>query len=57
MKLRMILIALSLMAFLSAWTGGYLYYSSIKNSALEEYKVLKALDEKRAKVLYKHIYP
>ncbi len=24
------------MAFLSAWTGGYLYYSSIKNSAFEE---------------------
>ena len=36
MKLRMILIVLSLMAFLSAWTGGYLYYSSIKNAALEE---------------------
>jgi hypothetical protein len=32
----MILIVLSLMAFLSAWTGGYLYYSSIKNAALEE---------------------
>ena len=36
MKLRMILIVLSLMAFLSAWTGGYLYYSSLKKSALEE---------------------
>jgi len=36
MKLRMILIVLSLMAFLSAWTGGYLYYSSQKKSALEE---------------------
>jgi len=36
MKLRMILIVLSLMAFISAWTGGYLYYSSIKNAALEE---------------------
>jgi PAS domain S-box-containing protein len=32
----MILIVLSLMAFLSAGTGGYLYYSSIKNAALEE---------------------
>jgi len=32
----MILIVLSLMAFLSAWTGGYLYYSSLKKSALEE---------------------
>ena len=36
MKLRKILIVLSLMAFLSAWTGGYIYYSSIKNSAFEE---------------------
>ena len=36
MKLRMILIILSLMAFVSAWTGGYLYYSSIKKSAIEE---------------------
>ena len=32
----MILITLSLMAFISAWTGGYLYYSSIKTSAFEE---------------------
>ena len=31
-----LLIVLSLMAFLSAWTGGYLYYSSQKKSALEE---------------------
>ena len=36
MKLRTILIALALMAFLSAWTGGYLYYSSIKKAAFEE---------------------
>jgi PAS domain S-box-containing protein len=36
MKLRTILIVLSLMAFFSAWTGGYLYYSSVKNSAFEE---------------------
>ena len=26
------------MAFLSAWAGGYLYYSSVKNSAFEEAK-------------------
>jgi PAS domain S-box-containing protein len=32
----MILIILSLMAFISAWTGGYFYYSSIKTSAFEE---------------------
>ncbi|MGD9322694.1 MAG: ATP-binding protein [Desulfobacterales bacterium] len=36
MKLRIIIIVLSLMAFLSAGTGGYLYYSSLKKSALEE---------------------
>ena len=36
MKLRIILIILSLMAFVSAWTGGYLYYSSEKNSAFED---------------------
>lgn len=36
MKLRLILVVLSLLAFFSAWTGGYLYYSSIKQSALEE---------------------
>lgn len=36
MKLRNILITLSLIAFLSAWTGGYLYYSSEKKSAFAE---------------------
>jgi PAS domain S-box-containing protein len=36
MKLRIILIVLSLLAFLSASTGGYLYYSSLKKSALRE---------------------
>jgi len=36
MKLRLILLVLSLLAFLSASTGGYLYYASIKESALEE---------------------
>ncbi len=36
MKLRAILIILSLTAFLSAGAGGYLYYSSIKNAAFEE---------------------
>lgn len=38
MKLRIIIIALSLMAFISAGAGGYLYYSSVKNSAFEEAK-------------------
>ena len=36
MKLRIILVVLSLLAFLSASTGGYLYYSSLKESALKE---------------------
>jgi len=36
MKLRLILLVLSLLAFLSASTGGYLYYSSIKESAFTE---------------------
>lgn len=36
MKLRIILITISLMAFISAWSGGYIYYSSIKTSALDE---------------------
>lgn len=36
MKLRIILTIISLMAFLSAWSGGYLYYLSIKNSAFDE---------------------
>jgi len=36
MKLRVILLVLSLLAFLSASTGGYLYYSSLKKSAFKE---------------------
>ena len=36
MKLRIILIALSLLAFFSASTGGYLYYSSSKNAVFRE---------------------
>ena len=36
MKLRIILIVLSLLAFLSATAGGYLYYYSLRESALKE---------------------
>ncbi len=36
MKLRLILLVLSLLAFLSASTGGYLYYSALKKSAFTE---------------------
>jgi PAS domain S-box-containing protein len=36
MKLRITLLVLSLLAFLSASTGGYLYYSSLKEAAFRE---------------------
>lgn len=36
MKLRIIVLVLSLLAFLSATAGGYLYYSSLKESAFKE---------------------
>jgi PAS domain S-box-containing protein len=36
MKLRMILLVLSLLAFLSASIGGYFYYSSLKEAAFRE---------------------
>lgn len=36
MRLRLILFVLSLLAFLSASTGGYLFYYSLKKSALQE---------------------
>ncbi len=36
MKLRIILLVLSLLVFLSASTGGYLYYSSLKEAAFRE---------------------
>jgi len=36
MKLRLILLILSLLTFLSASTGGYIYYSSLKKSAFQE---------------------
>jgi len=43
MKLRIILIVLSSVAFLSVWTGGYLYYSSLKASALKDAEKQAAL--------------
>jgi PAS domain S-box-containing protein len=36
MKLRLILLVLSLLAFLSASTGGFMYYSSLEKVAMEE---------------------
>lgn len=43
MKLRVILIVLSLLAFLSTSTGGYLYYTSLKESAFKEAEIQTAL--------------
>ena len=36
MKLRLIFLVLSLLAFLSATTGGYLHYTSLKKAAFKE---------------------
>ena len=36
MRLRLIILVLSLLAFLSASTGGYLYYSSLRRAAFKE---------------------
>ncbi|HUU53016.1 MAG TPA: cache domain-containing protein, partial [Candidatus Bathyarchaeia archaeon] len=49
MKLRIILLVLSLLAFLSASTGGYLYYLSLKESAFEDADRKVALDGERIK--------
>jgi len=42
MKLRTILLVLSLLAFISASAGGYLYFSTLKKSAFQEAKRLAA---------------
>jgi PAS domain S-box-containing protein len=49
MKLRIILIVLSLLAFLSASLGGFLYYSSLKESAFEQAERQSALEAERIK--------
>ena len=36
MKLRRILLVLSLLALLSVWAGGYLYYSFLRETALKD---------------------
>ncbi len=36
MRLRLIILVLSLLAFLSASTGGYFYYDSLKEAAFNE---------------------
>ena len=49
MKLRIILVVLSLLAFLSASIGGFLYYSSLKESAFKEAERQSALEAERIK--------
>jgi hypothetical protein len=49
MKLRIILIVLSLLAFLSASIGGFLYYSSLRESAFKEAEKQSALEAERIK--------
>ena len=49
MKLRVILIVLSLLAFLSASIGGFLYYSSLKESSFKEAERQSALEAERIK--------
>jgi C4-dicarboxylate-specific signal transduction histidine kinase len=52
MKIHIILIVLSLLAFLSALTGGYLYYSSVKVAAFKESDKQAAL---QAETIKNHI--
>ncbi|MGD8381026.1 MAG: PAS domain-containing protein [Syntrophobacterales bacterium] len=49
MKLRIILVVLSLLAFLSASIGGFLYYSSLKEAAFKEAERQSALEAERIK--------
>ena len=49
MKLRLILTVLSLLAFLSVCTTGYLYYSSLRDEAFNEANKQAALHAERAK--------
>jgi PAS domain S-box-containing protein len=49
MKLRIILIVLSLLAFMSASIGGFLYYSSLKEAAFKEAERQAALEAERIK--------
>jgi len=49
MRLRTILIVLSLLAFLSASIGGFLYYSSLRETAFKEAERQSALEAERIK--------
>jgi len=49
MRLRTILIVLFLLAFLSASIGGFLYYSSLRETAFKEAERQSALEAERIK--------
>lgn len=53
MKLRLILLVLSMLAFLSASTGGYFYYTSLKKYALQE---VEGQAEARLEIIKRNIY-
>ncbi len=59
MRLRIIILILSLLAFLSALTGGFLYYHSFRSSALEKIETdalsrLNLLTDQLSSYLYEH---
>jgi len=52
MRLRLILLVLSLLAFLSTSAGGFLYYSSLKDAAIRE---AQRLGIRRSEMIRKHL--
>ncbi len=54
MKLRLIILILSLLAFLSTLTGGYLYYSAIKRAAFERVEKQETWHAKTIKNQFDH---
>ncbi|MCK4767364.1 MAG: transcriptional regulator, partial [Desulfobacula sp.] len=62
MRLRIIILILALVAFLSASTGGLLYYHSFKKAAFQKteadaYSKLKLLTDHLSSYLSEHIKP
>ncbi|MFH1155280.1 MAG: PAS domain-containing protein [Pseudomonadota bacterium] len=62
MRLRVIILVLALLAFLSASTGGWLYYYSLKNAALHDAEKdaenrLQLLSRQLTSLLSEHIRP
>ena len=52
MKLRIILLILGLLAFLTASLGGYLYYSALKSSVVSEVELQAASQAETIKALF-----